>query len=109
MRVDTVQGRELLENWDSDGRLIANHTYFHFYYNSSRITPETFIQDIVRGDSVIINYGNYTKLFRFFYLKQGNTKEKIDAVQVSLDSTVYWIGHVLIDNSDWYIDKKLEE
>lgn len=108
-RVDTGYGREILENWNSDGHLIANHSYSHFYYNSSRLTPEMFIGDIVRGDSVIENYENYVKLFRFPFLKQGDTREKIDAVYNFFDSAGYVIGHVSIDNSEWYIDERLKE
>ncbi|MBN1619145.1 polysaccharide deacetylase family protein [candidate division WOR-3 bacterium] len=109
MRVDTGRGREIIENWNSDGHLIANHSYSHFYYNSSRITPEMFIHDIIRGDSLIKDYENYTKLFRFPFLKQGDSQEKIEAVYRFFDSTGYRIGHVSIDNSDWYIDDRLKD
>lgn len=113
MRVDNLSGRSLLANWDSKNHMICNHSYSHLYYNSKSKSSESFINDLKKGDSTIMTYRNYTKLFRFPYLKEGNTVGKRDSMRVALSKLGYRNGHVTIDASDWYIDalitKKLKE
>ncbi|WP_296151154.1 hypothetical protein, partial [uncultured Flavobacterium sp.] len=55
----------------------------------------------------IKNYKNYTKLFRFPYLKEGNTIAKRDSMRMTLETSAYKNGHVTIDASDWYIDAQI--
>ncbi len=106
-RIDSDSGRELLQNWDNDGHLIANHTYSHYYYHSPRATFEIFAEDIIKVDSMIEDFDNFVKFFRFPYLKQGDTREKIDSIDNFLQDLGYRIGHVSIDASDWYIEQRL--
>ena len=40
-------------------------------------------------------------------MKEGNTKEKVDAFREFLKSQDYRNGYVTIDASDWYIDSRL--
>jgi peptidoglycan-N-acetylglucosamine deacetylase len=107
MRVNDSHGTILLHKWDSKNHLICNHTYSHYYYNSKSKTSEVFIADFLKGDSLIRNYKNYTKLFRFPYLKEGNTVGKRDSMRVALSTEGYKNGSVTIDASDWYIDAEL--
>lgn len=113
MRVDNLSGRVLLGNWDSRNHMICNHSYSHLYFNSKSISSEGFINDFKKGDTTIKAYRNYTQLFRFPYLKEGNTVEKRDSMRAALNKLGYKNGYVTIDASDWYIDalitKKLEE
>ena len=48
-------------------------------------------------------------MFRFPYLKQGDTEQKIDSINNFLEEVNYRIGHVSIDGSDWYVDQRLLE
>ncbi len=107
MRVDNPNGRELLKNWDEKGHLLCNHSYSHYYYNSKSKTSEIFIADFKRGDSIVSSYKNYTKYFRFPFLKEGNTAEKRDSMRTALKNEGYLNGHVTIDASDWYIDSEI--
>lgn len=107
MRVDSPGGKILLNNWDSKNHLICNHSYSHLYFNSKLKTSASFIADFKKGDSIIRQYKNYTHLFRFPYLKEGNTSEKRDSVRVALKIEGYKNGHVTIDASDWYIDAQI--
>jgi peptidoglycan/xylan/chitin deacetylase (PgdA/CDA1 family) len=109
MRVDDINGKTLLEKWDSKKHLICNHSYSHLYYNSKSKTSTIFIADFKKGDSIIRNYKNYTKLFRFPYLKEGNTAEKRDSMRMAMKVEGYRNGCVTIDASDWYIDAQIAE
>jgi peptidoglycan-N-acetylglucosamine deacetylase len=107
MRVDDANGKVLLKNWDERGHLICNHSYSHFYYNAKSKTSDIFIADFKKGDSIVSSYKNYTKYFRFPFLKEGNTVEKRDSMRTALKNEGYMNGHVTIDASDWYIDSQI--
>lgn len=105
MRVNDVNGEELLKNWDTRNHLICNHSYSHLYYPLK--SSEIFIADFFKGDSLIRKYHNYCKMFRFPYLKEGNTTAKIDSMRIVLSNEGYRNGHVTIDASDWYINAQI--
>jgi peptidoglycan-N-acetylglucosamine deacetylase len=107
MRVDNANGKALLNNWDSKNHMICNHSYAHWYYNSKSISSTNYIEDFIKSDSLIRTYKNYTRLFRFPYLKEGNTAAKRDSMRVQLKNEGYRNGYVTIDASDWYIDAQL--
>jgi len=103
----SVKGNYLLKSWNDKGHKIANHTFSHKNYNRESINFEEFKNDFIKNDSIINRYSNYIKLFRFPYLKEGNTKEKIDSFRVFLKNKGYKNGYVTIDASDWYINSRL--
>jgi len=107
MRVDNANGKVLLNNWDSKNHMICNHSYSHWYYNSKSMTSTNYIKDFRKNDSLIRAYKNFTQFFRFPYLKEGNTTEKIDSMRVELKNKDYRNGYVTIDASDWYIDAQI--
>lgn len=108
-RIDNKNGIKLLNKWDNKNHMICNHSYSHFYFNSKSKTSKIFINDFKKGDSLINKYKNYTRLFRFPYLKEGNTIEKRDSIRQGMKQMGYKNGHVTIDASDWYIDSKIIE
>jgi len=101
------KGKYLLKTWDKRGHKIANHTFSHPNYNDPKISFEDFKEEFLRTDSIIQNYKNYAKLFRFPYLKEGETKEKVDSFRNFLQAQNHLNGYVTIDNSDWYINSRL--
>jgi peptidoglycan-N-acetylglucosamine deacetylase len=105
--VDTDKGKELLREWDKAGHLIANHSFSHKYLNSKQVTAEVFTADIARCDEIIRSYPRFQKLFRFPYLKEGETAVKRDAVRTFLAQQGYRNGHVTIDASDWAVEDRL--
>lgn len=109
MRVNDANGQMLLRDWDDRGHLICNHSFSHWYFNGASKTASVFIQDFLRGDSVIRAFQNYTRLFRFPYLKEGNTAGKRDSMRAAMQEMGYQNGYVTIDASDWYIDTKINE
>lgn len=105
--MDNKKGKQLLQKWDEDGHIIANHTYNHFNYNDSSMTCERFGKDIQKCDSLISGYQNFEKIFRFPYLKGGNTEIKRDCLNLFLKENEYKQGWVTIDASDWYVNMRL--
>ena len=105
--LNNSRGKEILNSWDSDNHLIANHTYSHPYFNSKNVSLDNFKNEMLKNDSLIKNYKNYTKLFRFPYLKEGNTFKKREGFREFLKKYNYKIGHVTIDASDWYVNQRL--
>jgi peptidoglycan-N-acetylglucosamine deacetylase len=104
---DNETGRTLLREWDKAGHMIANHSYSHKYLNSSKTTAEDFTADILKGEEVIKSFPRFRRIFRFPYLKEGETAAKRDAVRKFLKQHGYRTGHVTIDASDWAVDDRL--
>ncbi len=102
-------GKFLLNSWNEKGHRIGNHTYTHPYYNSKKVSFKDFSGELIKTDEVINGYSNYIRLFRFPYLKEGNTQGKVDSIRQFLKEKKYKNGHVTIDASDWYIDSRLRK
>lgn len=101
------KGKYVLSSWNDAGHLIANHTFTHPNFNSKNISLEAFETELIQNDSIIKHYSNYYKYFRFPYLKEGNTKEKVEGFRAFMQQKGYKNGHVTIDASDWYIANRL--
>lgn len=104
--VDNEKGQQLLSEWDKAGHIIGNHSYSHMHYPD--VSFERFSQDILKGEAVLKKHPRFRKLFRFPYLKEGDTIEKRDALRAFLKAHGYRNGHVTIDASDWYVDRRLK-
>ena len=104
---DSEKGKSLLSDWDRAGHVIGNHSYSHKYYHSQKIDAPAFMADILKCEEVLKNFPRYEKVFRFPYLKEGDTPEKRDALRVLLKQHGYRNGHVTIDASDWAVDDRL--
>jgi peptidoglycan/xylan/chitin deacetylase (PgdA/CDA1 family) len=100
-------GKYILSSWNDAGHLIANHTFSHPNFNNEMVTLETFKSELIRNDAIINKYSNYLSYFRFPYLKEGNTIEKVKGFRQFLKDKGYKNGHVTVDGSDWYIDSRL--
>jgi peptidoglycan/xylan/chitin deacetylase (PgdA/CDA1 family) len=103
----TPKGKYVLTSWNDSGHLIANHTFSHISFNNKNTSLEVFKNELLKNDSIIKHYSNYYRYFRFPYLKEGNTKEKIDGFRDFMKQQGYKNGHVSIDASDWYIANRL--
>lgn len=105
--VDNDKGKHLLQRWNDDGHLIANHTYNHLNYNDSLMTSKSYFANIQKCDSLISAYENYRKIFRCPYLNGGVTVSKRDSLNDFLHQNNYKPGWVTIDNAEWYINMRL--
>ena len=104
-RVDSSAGRELVGAWDEAGHLIGHHSYSHLHYH--RTSFERFAADFERNLPVVRPYRHARPLFRYPFLKQGDTVEKRDRFRALLAQHGYRGGDVTIDASDWYVDDRM--
>ena len=105
-RVNNVEGKALLQSWDDRGHLIGNHTQSHRNFHD--IPLDAFQQDILDVEPMIVHLNNFAKLFRFPFLKEGDTIERRDEMRSFLKEKGYRNGHVTIDASDWYVSNRME-
>jgi peptidoglycan/xylan/chitin deacetylase (PgdA/CDA1 family) len=104
---NSEKGKYVLSSWNNAGHLIGNHTLTHPNFNSKNISLEAFKNELSKNDLIIKKYSNYYPYFRFPYLKEGNTEEKVEGFRAFMFQKGYKNGHVSIDASDWYIDGRL--
>jgi peptidoglycan-N-acetylglucosamine deacetylase len=108
-RVDNPEGSRLLNRWSDAGHAICNHTYSHLNYGSAKVTPERFAQDARKNDKLIRGHRGYQKMFRYPFLKEGESVAKRDAFRQFLKQEGWRVGHVTVDASDWYINDRLTD
>src|SRR5262249_16485883 len=106
MRVDEADGTKLLSAWDQAGHLICNHSYSHRFYNNDKTSYSDFAVDFLKNEKIIAPYHNRTALFRYPFLKEGDTVEKRDRFRALLKERGYRVGHVTIDASDCYVSQR---
>jgi peptidoglycan/xylan/chitin deacetylase (PgdA/CDA1 family) len=108
MRVDEYDGSKLLSAWDQAGHMICNHSYSHLNYCGP--TPYAdFAVDFLKNEKIIGPYHNKTLLFRYPFLKEGDTADKRDRFRTLLKESGYRVGHVTIDASDWYVNDRMAD
>lgn len=105
MRVDEADGARMLAAWDQAGHSICNHSYSHKYYGE-QTSYSDFAVDFLKDERVIAPYHNRTAIFRYPFLKEGDTAEKRDRFRALLKERGYRVGHVTIDASDWYVSQR---
>lgn len=105
MRVDEADGTKLITTWDQAGHLICNHSYSHKFYGEQTSYAD-FAVDFLKNENVIAPYRNRKALFRYPFLKEGDTADKRDRFRALLKERGYRVGHVTIDASDWYVSQR---
>jgi peptidoglycan-N-acetylglucosamine deacetylase len=117
-RVDSNAGGQLLAAWDRAGHLIGNHSYSHLYFNVSRdddphgfknVTLAEFEADALKNEPLTRNCRHFIRLFRYPFLKEGDTVAKRDGMRAFLKEHGYGVGRATIDASDWAISARLEK
>jgi peptidoglycan/xylan/chitin deacetylase (PgdA/CDA1 family) len=101
------RGRYILSSWNDAGHKIGNHTFSHPNFNNEKTTLDQFKNELIQNDLRVRKYSNFIPMFRFPFLKEGNTVEKRDGFREFLAMQGYKIGHVTIDASDWYVNSEL--
>jgi len=95
--------RELLRLWLAAGHELGNHSRRHLNY--TRTDPESYIADIeyCRGElsKLLAEEGTRSRFFRFPMLREGDTREKLDAMRSYLQESGQRNLPVTIDNQDW--------
>lgn len=93
--------------YEDAGHLIANHTHTHSWINN--IGVDNYIEDVARADSILKDFSNFMKWFRYPYLDEGKTVEDRDAIRKALKDMNYINGYVTVDNYDWYINSMMQK
>ena len=108
MRVDEPEGSKLLSGWDQAGHMICNHSYSHLNYCGPTSYAD-FAVDFLKNEKVMAPYHNKALLFRYPFLKEGDTADKRDRFRALLKESGYRVGHVTIDASDWYVNERMAD
>ncbi len=100
-----TDGKERLEHFAAEGHIIANHSANHDDLNTTDV--QLYTQRIGQAHDELKGFSNFRKWFRYPYLREGKTPEKINAVRSYLAKTGYLNAYVTVDNADWYMDDLL--
>lgn len=104
--VDSLFGHEVVNSWSNAGHMIGNHSYSHF--NASDEDSEVIKADILKNNQFLSKYENYEKIFRFPYLAEGGSSEKIENYRSFLKMHGFQNAAVTADSLDWYTTGRLE-
>ncbi|HET9315669.1 MAG TPA: polysaccharide deacetylase family protein [Vicinamibacteria bacterium] len=100
-------GEKLLQMWLDAGHELGNHTYEHLDY--SRTDANVYIADLEKGRMALQGFldkrGGTVRLFRFPFLREGETIEKLRTVRSYLEATGQRTLPVTIDNQDWSFEQ----
>jgi peptidoglycan/xylan/chitin deacetylase (PgdA/CDA1 family) len=104
--VDSAFGNEVVESWSEAGHMIGNHTYSHL--NSSDEKVEKIKADILRNDALLSKYSTYSKIFRFPFLAEGGSSEKVADYRAFMREHGLQNAAVTVSTMDWYTTDRLE-
>jgi peptidoglycan/xylan/chitin deacetylase (PgdA/CDA1 family) len=93
--------KNVLKLWVDSGQLLGNHTYSHM--NITANAQDQYITNITQNELILRQFmvdKNY-KYFRYPYLREGNTKDKRDAIRKFLFDNNYKIAEVTLDFWDY--------
>ncbi len=100
-------GRERIARYAAAGHLIANHTHTHRWAHKTDVAE--YLADVDQAIVELEGFDNFRPWFRFPYLDEGRSPEKVKAIAEALTERGLTNGYVTIDNYDWYLDGKLQE
>ncbi len=103
--------RALLERWLAAGHELGNHSDRHPSYST---TPfEAYREDMERArvelETLLEPHGRRLRFFRFPFLREGDTPEKVAAMRAYLEESGQRNLPVTLDNQDWSYDRPWSE
>jgi peptidoglycan/xylan/chitin deacetylase (PgdA/CDA1 family) len=99
-------GLALIESWSAAGHGVGNHTARHRSLSSSKVTLESFIDDVQQADDALHHLPTWLPMLRFPYLKEGDTRDKRDGMRRWMREHGYRAAPASIDTSDWYYNQR---
>lgn len=103
--------RALLRRWLDAGHLLGNHSFSH--PDLTRLEAEAFIADVERGRAGLAGFleplGGAARLFRYPFLDEGDTRDKLEAVRRYLERSGQRAVPVTIDDQDWSFETSYVE
>ena len=110
-RVPSPEQTKLLELWLEDGHELGNHSYSHPSLTAT--TTEAYIADVEKGRAALAEFlsprGKKLRFFRFPFLREGDSLEKLRAVRAYLAKSQQTVLPVTIDNQDWSFEQPFVE
>jgi peptidoglycan/xylan/chitin deacetylase (PgdA/CDA1 family) len=97
-----AEGKQRLSTYSQAGHIIANHTHSHPDFN--KLSLNDYVQNFLLADEKLSQFENFKKLFRFPYLRNGDTNEKRYGMQEILKKHGYIHAYITLNNYDWYIE-----
>ena len=101
------EGAKRIKFYAKNGHLIGNHTHTHPMLNN--VDLYDYIRDIREAHRILEPLDGFERLFRFPYLREGNTVEKRDRVREDLDRLGYKNGYVTVNNYDWAMEELFQK
>lgn len=90
---------ELLRQWIAAGHELGNHSESHLSYTQT--SSAAYIEDVEIGRARVAEVAGRVRFFRFPFLREGDTREKLDAMRAYLASSAQANLPVTIDDQDW--------
>jgi len=107
----TAEDVQLLERWLAAGHELGNHSTRHLSLTATDVS--TYRADIeaarVRLAELLARHERKPRFFRFPFLREGDTPEKLDALRAYLAETGQRNLPVTIDDQDWSFDRPWQE
>ena len=98
--------RKLLERWLAAGHELGNHSDTHPNYTATSF--EAYRDDMERArrelEALLAPHGRKLRFFRFPFLREGDTPEKVAAMRGYLKESGQRNLPVTLDNQDWSYD-----
>lgn len=102
-----AEGLKRMTYYDSSNHIIANHSHSHPNINTTSLAD--FRQEILKADSILQHFKNYRKLFRFPFLREGNSLEKRDGIRKLFKEHGFKNAYITLNNYDWYIESLFQK
>ncbi|MET0552944.1 MAG: polysaccharide deacetylase family protein [Vicinamibacteria bacterium] len=103
----SADGEKLLDLWLAAGHELGNHTHGHLDY--PRTETAAYLADLEQGraelSAFLAKRGRTLRFFRFPFLREGDTPEKLAAAREWLARTGQRNLPVTIDNQDWSFEQ----
>jgi peptidoglycan/xylan/chitin deacetylase (PgdA/CDA1 family) len=97
----------LLDLWLKAGHELGNHSYRHLSYTATD-TP-TYVADVEKARAALTTllavHGQRLRFFRYPFLREGDTEDKLDAMRDYLERSGQRNLPVTIDFEDWSFDE----
>ncbi|MCF6317934.1 MAG: polysaccharide deacetylase family protein [Proteobacteria bacterium] len=101
------EGIKRLQSYSDAGHIIANHTHSHPDFN--KLSLKEYAKDFSIADTLLSQFETFKKLFRFPYLREGDTTGKRDGMRTLLKEKGYINAYITLNNYDWYIETLFQQ
>jgi len=106
--VKTPDDEALLQRWLDDGHEIGSHSHTHPSYTA--LTSEAYLADVASSRTALSAWlaprQRTLRLYRFPYLQEGDTPQKVEAIRAALAAGGLRHVPVTLDGTDWSFDRR---